>query len=369
MLPRRIIQLMLLAISCFTFVLGQAQPAAAASTTLLGVYYGNEGWQMQQVRELEQWQGKKNAVVNMFTNWCSTTTDLDNLFNQQLLNIWNNRNVPMITWEPYLCSATATPNDVEVQAANGAYDTYVALWVDRLKVFLSGPDGVYGSADDRRAYLRLGHEMNGNWYPWSAAVGNNSPADYVRMWQRVKGIFTAKGMESTRLQWVWSVNNTDSVSFTAEAYYPGNAYVDWVAIDGYNWGTSQPWSSWQAPAAVYGNMLGRLRAISTKPVAITELASSTALGGGMSVAAKAQWITDVYAYVQANGVRMVAWFNADKETDWAMFGGSNGSGVYKAGSTTYKIYAAYKSAVGSKSVVGAYLSNARLLTDAQFAGQ
>ncbi|MDQ5853949.1 MAG: hypothetical protein M3380_18170, partial [Chloroflexota bacterium] len=244
-----------------------------------------------------------------------------------------------------------------------------ARWAERLKIFLSGPDGVYGSADDRRAYLRLGHEMNGNWYPWSAAVGNNSPADYVRMWQRVKGIFTAKGMESTRLQWVWSVNNTDSAAFTAEAYYPGNTYVDWVAIDGYNWGTSQPWSSWQAPAAVYGNMLGRLRAISTRPVAITELASSTALGGGMSVAAKAQWITDVYAYVQANGVRMVAWFNADKETDWAMFGGSNGSGVYKAGSTTYKMYAAYKSAVGSKSVVGANLSNARLLTDAQFAGQ
>ena len=38
MLPRRITQLMLLDISCFTFVLGQAQPAAAASTTLLGVY-------------------------------------------------------------------------------------------------------------------------------------------------------------------------------------------------------------------------------------------------------------------------------------------------------------------------------------------
>ncbi len=52
MLPRKIIQLMLLVIPCFTFVLGRAQPAAAAGTTLLGVYYGNEGWQMQQVRDL-----------------------------------------------------------------------------------------------------------------------------------------------------------------------------------------------------------------------------------------------------------------------------------------------------------------------------
>ena len=76
MLPRRIIQLILLAIPCFALVLGLAQPAAAASTTLLGVYYGNEGWQMQQVRDLEQWQGKKNAVVTMFTNWCNTPTCL-----------------------------------------------------------------------------------------------------------------------------------------------------------------------------------------------------------------------------------------------------------------------------------------------------
>lgn len=366
---RRIIHLLLLTLPSFAVLLGLAHPAAAASPTLLGVYFGNEGWQMQQVRDLEQWQGKQHAVVTMFTNWCNTPTDLDNLFKQQVPNIWNNHNVPLITWEPYLCSASATPPDVEVQAATGAYDGYLNLWADRLKSFLSGPDGVYGSADDRRAYLRLGHEMNGNWYPWSAAVGNNSPADYVRMWQHVKGIFTAMGLGATRLQWMWCVNNTDSAGFTAEAYYPGDGYVDWVAIDGYNWGTSQPWSRWQTPAAVYGNMLGRLHALTTKPLALTEVASSTATSGGVSVTAKAQWITDVYSYVQANGVRFVAWFNVDKETDWAVFGGSNGSGVYKTATTVYKTYAAYKSAVGSSTLVGASASNVRLLTDAQFAGQ
>ncbi len=89
-------------LACLAVLVCLTRPAAAAGTTLLGVYYGNQGWKMDQVRDLERWQGKKHAVLNMFTNWCNRTKTLDNLFKQQLLNIWNNGNVPLITWEPYL---------------------------------------------------------------------------------------------------------------------------------------------------------------------------------------------------------------------------------------------------------------------------
>ncbi|HEY9666287.1 MAG TPA: hypothetical protein V6C91_05750, partial [Coleofasciculaceae cyanobacterium] len=139
--------------------------------SLLGCYYGNQGWQMEQVKALENFQGKKHAVVNLFTNWCNQTTTIDNLFNQQLPQIWNNQNIPLITWEPYLCDSASTPSDVVKRAANGEYDAYISKWADRLKTFLSGPDGVYQTSDDRRVYIRLAHEMNGNWYPWCAAFG------------------------------------------------------------------------------------------------------------------------------------------------------------------------------------------------------
>ncbi len=33
----------------------------------------------------------------------------------------------------------------------------------QLYVFLAGPDGKLGTDDDRRAYMRWGHEMNGGW--------------------------------------------------------------------------------------------------------------------------------------------------------------------------------------------------------------
>ena len=336
---------------------------------LLGVYYGNQGWKMVQVRDLENWQGKRHAVVNLFTNWCHRTKDLDNLFNQQLSNIWKNQNVPMISWEPYLCSARQTPADVEVRAADGEYDAYVDAWAGRLKTWLAGGDGAYGTGDDRRAYLRLAHEMNGDWYPWSGAMGGNSPADYVAMWRRVRTLFASRGISATHVQWVWAVNHTDVGGFAAEHYYPGDADVDWIALDGYNWGESQTWSDWQAPAAVYDDMRIRLRNFTSKPLALTEFASSTAAPNGVGVTAKSQWITDVFAYVAAHDIRLVAWFNEDKETDWGVFGGSKGDCTYRVGPTTYKCFASYKSAVSAAGVVPSDPTNPRLLTDAQFRGQ
>jgi hypothetical protein len=303
---------------------GQLEPG----TTLLGVYYGNQGWQMDQVRDMESWQAKKYAVVNMITNWCDTPTAMDSLFGAQLINIWDNHNVPMITWEPNLCSEGQTPADVEVRAARGMYDSYLQRWAARLKDFLNGPDGVYNTGDDRRVYLRLAHEMNGDWFRWGAAFGNNSPSDYIAMWKHVKGLFDGQGLDPTHVQWVWCVNHTDNGGFVAERFYPGDADVDWVAIDGYNWGETQSWSDWTLPAQVYDPMLARLRKLTTKPLAIPEYATTSSAVGGPSAAAKSKWIGEVFNYVTTKDVRLVAWFNEDKETDWTVFGGRLGDGTY-----------------------------------------
>lgn len=345
--------------------------AAAQGQALLGVYYGNQGWKMDQVRAMETWQGKRNAVVNLFTDWCSRTRTLDNLFKQQLPNVWANGNVPLVTWEPYLCSPAATPSDVEVRAGRGDYDAYLNAWAGRLKAFVSGPDGTLGTGDDRRVYIRLAHEMNGNWYPWGAAVGGDSPAHYTLMWQRVRSIFWAKGLDGQTVQWIWAVNHEDVGNWRAEDYYPGDAYVDWIGIDGYNWGTSQGWSSWRTPQDVFAPMIARLRTFQIgKPLALTETASSSATPGGPDVAAKSRWITDFFAYATsaAADARMVVWFNEDKETDWAVFGGSNGDQTYRSGRASYKAYAAYRAAAQASTLLPSTAGDPRLLDDARFAG-
>jgi len=98
---------------------------AQGGQALLGIYYGNQGWDMAQVRAMETWQGKRHAVVNLFTDWCNRSKSIDNLFKQQLPNIWANGNVPLVTWEPFLCSAAATPSDITARVVKGEYDVYL----------------------------------------------------------------------------------------------------------------------------------------------------------------------------------------------------------------------------------------------------
>jgi beta-mannanase len=359
----------LAALAALAVAVAVAVPAQAQ--TLLGVYYGNQGWKMDQVRAMEAWQGKRHAVVNVFTDWCNRTKTLDNLFKQQLPNVWASGNVPLVTWEPYLCSPAATPADVEVRAARGDYDVYVNAWADRMKAFVSGPDGMLGTGDDRRVYIRLAHEMNGNWYPWSATDGSAMPAHYIEMWRRVRAIFTGKQLDARTVQWIWAVNHEDVGPWRAEDYYPGPEHIDWIGIDGYNWGTSQSWSSWRTPHEVFGGMIERLRALTAaKPLALTETASSSATPGGPNVAAKSQWISEFFAYAasDATGARMVVWFNEDKETDWAVFGGSAGDETYRSGRTSYKAYKAFRLGVHAPALVGPSAGNPRLLGDAEFAG-
>ena len=323
---------------------------------------------MSDVRALEAWQERRHAVLELFTDWNSSKKTLDNLFGQQLPNIWANGNVPLVTWEPF--TSTTTPADVEVRIGRGDLDAYVRTWAQRLAAFLAGTDGRLATADDRRAYLRLGHEANGNWYPWGAAVGGNAPADFVGMWRRVHGLVASTGVGDAQLQWIWAVNGEDVGGFAAEAFYPGDAYVDWVAVDAYNWGASTSWSSWRSPAEVLGPMVARLRALAPeKPLAVSETASTSSTASGPDLAAKRAWVTDLYSWVPATGIGMVVWFNADKETDWAVFGGAAGDETFRAGRTRYRALSAYRQAVQSPSYAGTDAGNARLLSDDRFAGR
>jgi mannan endo-1,4-beta-mannosidase len=386
-------------LACLSLFVGLTQPVAAArGNVLLGVYYGNQGWNTTQLQDMETWQGKKHAVVNLFTNWCADQNQINNLFTQQLPNLWDNQNVPMITWEPKLgdpylynlCQAATTPEDIEVQAITHTYDNYFTSWATGLKDFLKGDDGSYNTSDDRRVYLRLAHEMNGDWYPWSAELGTSTPADYVAMWRYIKDFFDRKGLDANHVQWVWAVNNTDSdhVNFPAEQYYPGHNYVHWVAIDGYNFGDStpgqDPTSSWKTPTQVFNPVLDplamvtRLRTLTNnnKPLAITEVGSTTQKRDSYGVVstdvvAKGQWITDFFTKVVNNcNVKMVVWFDEDKSRDWTVFGGENGDGTFLLPSTNTltNTYSTYQTAVALSNFVSSNGTD-RLLTDAQFAGQ
>jgi len=160
-------------------------------------------------------------------------------------------------------------------------------------------------------FFRFAHEMNGNWYPWCGAkVGREK---YIGMYRHVKDIFVKEGAANVR--WVFSVNWEDvprGKDNIFSRYYPGDDYVDYIGIDGYNWGSTQPWSRWMSFQELFQGRYDECGALYPgKPVLISEFACAGSGGN------KAAWITEAFGTMKRmDRVRGFVIFNIDKEVDW-----------------------------------------------------
>ena len=97
--------------------------------------------------------------------------------------------------------------------ATGASGSYNSHWTALAKNLVS--------AGQANADLRIGWEMNGDWFNWSA--GSN-PTAWKNYWiQIVKSMKAVSGQHFT---FTWSPGNGQS--FAVENAYPGDAYVDYI---------------------------------------------------------------------------------------------------------------------------------------------
>lgn len=192
---------------------------------------------------------------------------------------------------------------------SGKYDQYVRKWA------LAAKDWGHPF------FLRFNHEMNGWWFPWSESLNGNKPGDYVKAWRHVHDIFASAG--ATNVVWVWSPNVLGNPRLTPlEEIYPGDAYVDWVAMDGFNWGSDNG-SYWQTFADVFQYTYDQLASlVPDKPFMIAEVASSEAGGPSGSPASKAAWIRDMFTDLpNFPRVKAVMWFNTldgHQEYSWLL---------------------------------------------------
>lgn len=79
-------------------------------------------------------------------------------------------------------------------------------------------------------YLSFQHEPD-------VALGYGTAAEYVAAWQHYVNVFRAAGV--TNVAWTWIMVPSSflpkPVGAGAAAFYPGDDYVDYLALDGYNW--------------------------------------------------------------------------------------------------------------------------------------
>jgi hypothetical protein len=199
--------------------------------------------------------------------------------------------IPLVNWEPY----DAKLDDI----IGGTYDA-------RLHELAAEARDL-----DKPFFFDFAAEMNGDWSPWSGADNGMSADKYIAAYRHLHDIFAGDG--ATNMVWAWCPNVTSEPSSSWNDtlnYYPGDDYVDWTCVDGYNWGTTNG-SGWQSFHDVFENVYAKL-ATQNKPILIGEMAS-TEEGGD-----KAAWIDAMVPALKKDFplIKALVWFDIDKETDW-----------------------------------------------------
>lgn len=174
--------------------------------------------------------------------------------------------------------------------AAGRYDAGIKSWADAVRQF------------GHPLFLLFDEEMNGTWYQWSAGRNGNTAADYIAAWRHMHDVVQGEG--ATNVTWVWCPNVDPDHAFTPySALYPGDAYVDWTCLNGYNWGRKQ----WLTFNQVFARSYRDLLAVApNKPIMIGEM-SSDEVGGS-----KGAWITNALTKELPRHyprVKAVLWFN------------------------------------------------------------
>ena len=215
----------------------------------------------------------------------------------------NRGSIPMLDWGSWALGGGVNQTKYRLSTiAAGTYDSYIRQWARDAKAW------------GHPFFLRFDWEMNGNWqFPWSAQLNGNTANDYINAWRHVHSIFTQEGANNA--SWVWCPNIAGGTTLPFSSLYPGDDYVDWTCLDGYNF-----YDTWLNSSAVFNgeginwlyNSYEQLLALAPdKPIMIGETSSLEAGDGG---AKKAAWITEMLAETLPSAmpqIKALVWFNWD----------------------------------------------------------
>jgi len=247
-------------------------------------------WSATKVNGIAAKAGRRPSLMLYFVNW---TKEFDAA---PVRLAYQQGAVPVISWEPWsgLRRGENQPAYALRKIAGGAHDAYLIRFATAVR--------------DLRwtVAIRLAHEMNGNWYPWSERRSGNRRGDYVRAWRHVHDLFGKVG--ATNVIWIWSPNVIRPLpNVQLEPLYPGDAYVDWVGIVGY--GVNE-----RTAGQTFDPTVRKIRGFTQLPLLLSET-------GAHPGPLKAMWTANLFTWLGSRrDVVGFIWFEFDEKTggtsDW-----------------------------------------------------
>jgi hypothetical protein len=279
-------------------------------------------WDMSAISKFEEMTGKSASVINFsspFANCAKSPCSFYSFPQEEMEGIRQHGSIPFFSWGSQATPASLNEPDFQLSdVIAGRYDSYIRSWAEAAREW------------GHPFFLRFNWEMNGNWFAWMEGVNGNQPGEYVTAWRHVHDIFTSVG--ATNVSWVWCPNVDPGHKLrNLASLYPGDEYVDWTGLDGYNFGTNpaapRGWMTFnQLFRSTYDEITEEIAP--SKPLIISEVGSSE--DGG----SKAQWIAEALksARTEYPQLRGLLWFEKyDDGMDWPIETSSSATAAFAEG--------------------------------------
>ena len=239
------------------------------------------------VNRLESDIGRKLAIDHQYYRWDDMipTTHQD----------WDasTGRLPFINWIPAKTDGSPVTWS---EIANGSQDDWLIQRADAIKAF------------GYPLYLTFHHEPEDDLATWG------TPADYAAAFRHVVDVFRSRGV--TNVAFVWTMMNwtfDPRSGRDPNAYYPGDGYVDFIGVDGYNWYPGRAGTPWESFEQVFRTS-DQFAVVHDKPWMAVETGAQE---DPDQPGRKGQWFRDIAATAQGWPLlKAVIYFDTIKEYDW-----------------------------------------------------
>jgi Glycosyl hydrolase family 26 len=265
----------------------------------LGVYEKGPPQQYELAAQFRDAVGRQPNLVGYYSGWG------ERFATQFADTVSRHGAVTIMQWDP--------TGALISKIAGGGYDRYLRSFADSVRNY------------DRAVVIGFGHEMNATWYSWG--YGHVRPSVFVAAWRHIVTLFRAQGADN--VTWLWTINADLPTTGPISSWWPGDAYVTWVGIDGYYYIPANNFVS------VFGKTIAQVRAITDKPVLLSE----TAVGPGPNQAAK---IANLFRGMHQYRTLGLVWFDIAQDDglyhqNWRIEDSPAAQAAFRQGASTLKL--------------------------------